>query len=172
MASGWFIVAPFGASTGSGFTGTVPPGSKVYYATGSNYTILNNDFSSNNATPVIIGGKKWEVVLGPFATKQEAESASPASALSVIAGVVAAGVATAGGGTNPAGEFGAGQQAASNALSGLSAIGDFFSRLAQANTWVRVGKVVVGGLMLIIGVSKMTGADNQIVRLASKIPVI
>lgn len=39
----------------------------------------------------------------------------------------------------------------SNTLSGLNAIGDFFGRLTESQTWVRVGEVVAGGLILYLG---------------------
>lgn len=38
-----------------------------------------------------------------------------------------------------------------NPLSGINAIGDFFNRLTQAQTWIRVGEVVAGGLLLYLG---------------------
>jgi hypothetical protein len=37
-------------------------------------------------------------------------------------------------------------------LSGLAAIGDFFSRLSQPNTWARVGEVLIGSMVLGVGV--------------------
>jgi hypothetical protein len=37
-------------------------------------------------------------------------------------------------------------------LSGVNAIGDFFQRLTQKATWVRVGEVIAGGVILFIGV--------------------
>lgn len=40
-----------------------------------------------------------------------------------------------------------------NPLSGVNAIGDFFNRLTQPNTWVRVGEVVAGVLLLYLGLS-------------------
>lgn len=40
-------------------------------------------------------------------------------------------------------------------LSGVAAIGDFFSRLTQKNTWVRVGEVVIGLVLLGIGVNAL-----------------
>jgi hypothetical protein len=48
--------------------------------------------------------------------------------------------------------------AASNAanITGLPAIGDFFNRLTQANTWVRVGEVVAGLILLYVGVNALT----------------
>ena len=42
-----------------------------------------------------------------------------------------------------------------NPVSGLAAIGDFFARLTQRNTWVRVGEVAVGVILLAIGVNAM-----------------
>jgi len=36
-------------------------------------------------------------------------------------------------------------------LGGLAAIGDFFNRLTQGNTWLRVGEVAAGLLILYIG---------------------
>lgn len=50
---------------------------------------------------------------------------------------------------------GAASGAVSN-LGGLSAIGDFFNRLTQSNTWLRVGEVVVGVLILYIGLKATT----------------
>ena len=43
-------------------------------------------------------------------------------------------------------------------LSGAAAIGDFLSRLGQASTWLRVGEVVLGLVLIAIGVAKMTDA--------------
>src|ERR1700735_3795899 len=36
-------------------------------------------------------------------------------------------------------------------LSGVDAIGDFFSRLTEANTWIRVGEFAGGALLLHVG---------------------
>lgn len=43
-------------------------------------------------------------------------------------------------------------------LTGLAAIGDFFQRLSQASTWVRVGEVVLGLILLSVGVARVTNA--------------
>jgi hypothetical protein len=73
---------------------------------------------------------------------------------------VAAGLAHESGttpsGTNP---LTTGQQAASgatSALGGINAIGDFFNRLTEKNTWLRVGEVVAGLLLLYIGLKATT----------------
>lgn len=52
--------------------------------------------------------------------------------------------------------------ASANPLSGLQAIGDFFSRLTQANTWLRVGEVVLGVMLITSGILKLTGADGDL----------
>lgn len=44
----------------------------------------------------------------------------------------------------------------------LSAIGDFFSRLTQANTWLRAGEVLLGIILLGVAVARMTGTQNAI----------
>jgi hypothetical protein len=38
-------------------------------------------------------------------------------------------------------------------LSGLSAIGDFFGRLTQANTWIRVLEMILGVGLVIVGMA-------------------
>jgi hypothetical protein len=45
----------------------------------------------------------------------------------------------------------AGQAGTIPGLSGIDAVGDFFSRLTEVNTWIRVGEFAVGGLLLYIG---------------------
>jgi len=39
----------------------------------------------------------------------------------------------------------------SSALGGLDAIGDFFVKLGQANTWIRVGEVLAGVILVTVG---------------------
>lgn len=42
-----------------------------------------------------------------------------------------------------------------NAIPGLSQIGDFFGRLGEASTWVRVAEVVLGVVLIAVGTSKL-----------------
>lgn len=51
---------------------------------------------------------------------------------------------------------------ATAAPTGLAAIGNFFGDLSQANTWIRVAKVLIGGTLLIVGLAKLTGVDKQV----------
>jgi hypothetical protein len=55
----------------------------------------------------------------------------------------------------------------SNPLSGLSAIGDFFSRLTEASTWLRIAEAVLGIGLIIVGLAKLAG-DSAIGRAATK----
>jgi hypothetical protein len=58
-----------------------------------------------------------------------------------------------------------------NPLSGVNAIGAFFNKLGEANTWIRVGKVVIGGLLLVVGLVHITGAAGAVADAARKVPV-
>ena len=56
-------------------------------------------------------------------------------------------------------------------LSGVNAIGQFFNSLGEASTWIRVAKVLAGGVLLLIGLAHMTGADNAVASAARKVPL-
>jgi len=43
-----------------------------------------------------------------------------------------------------------------NPLHGLEAVGDFFNRLSQGQTWVRVGEVALGGILVYAGIRALT----------------
>ena len=45
-------------------------------------------------------------------------------------------------------------------LTGIDAIGDFFHRLTEGETWTRVGEVVLGVILLYAGVKALTGAGS------------
>lgn len=52
--------------------------------------------------------------------------------------------------------------AATTALNPFSSVLGFLQGLTSANLWVRVAKVAIGGAILIIGISKLTGIDKQV----------
>ena len=66
------------------------------------------------------------------------------------------------------GSAGSQGQAIGNAapnIAGVAAIGDFFNRLTQTNTWIRVGEFVAGGLLLYLGLNaamRGTAAGNAV----------
>ncbi len=94
-------------------------------------------------------------VAGPYATKAEAQAWQTSANTA---------------GNSPGSVVGGVTNAAVNAT-GINAIGGFFSALGEANTWIRVAKVVVGGALLIIGLVHITGADNAVASIARKVPV-
>lgn len=46
-------------------------------------------------------------------------------------------------------------------ISGLAAIGDFFARLTEANTWIRVGEFLAGGIILYVGLKAIVTPPGQ-----------
>src|ERR1700749_2683034 len=59
----------------------------------------------------------------------------------------------------------AADKGATTALGGINAIGDFFNRLTEANTWIRVGEVVAGVLLVYLGLKATmsgTAAGNVV----------
>lgn len=58
-----------------------------------------------------------------------------------------------------------------NPLTGINAIGAFFNKLGESNTWIRVAKVVIGGVMLIVGIAHITGTQNALMDAARKVPL-
>jgi len=73
--------------------------------------------------------------------------------------------------TSPAQANANATQTVENAVPGLSQVGTFFASLGQANTWIRAGKFVIGGLLLVIGLVHITGADNALASAARKVPL-
>lgn len=45
-----------------------------------------------------------------------------------------------------------------NPLSGIAAVGDFFQRLTQAATWLRIFEIGIGILLVGVGIASMTKA--------------
>jgi 2-keto-4-pentenoate hydratase len=57
----------------------------------------------------------------------------------------------------------------------LKTVDQFLGQLSSANTWIRVGKVVLGGALLLIGLAKITGVDGQVKsvgKIVSKAPLL
>jgi hypothetical protein len=64
--------------------------------------------------------------------------------------------------------------AVGNPLDWLSNIGQFFSALTQPNLWLRLTKVLLGGVLVVAGLIKLTGTDKKVYGIAgmaaSKLP--
>ena len=152
MAGTWFVMIPPGYASKSDaekelvdFRVQYPAGSQAWKDASAG-RILSPSESGEGQQLV-----RWK---GPFATEAEALAAQNPRQQSV----------------NPANDA---VNAAENSssLSGLDAIGAFFSKLGEANTWIRVAKVITGGVLLIIGLAHLTGAGNAVASAARKVPV-
>jgi hypothetical protein len=42
-----------------------------------------------------------------------------------------------------------------NPLKGVAAVGDFFSRLTESSTWIRIGEFIGGGILVIVGLNAL-----------------
>jgi len=116
-------------------------------------TTYTNSSGQPGASYMIVTGTGTEItakygtvpnVLGPYATKADAQAAANDAVSSGKIGV-----------QKP-------YKGPSNPLKGLAAIGDFFQRLTQGNTWIRAGEVLLGVILLAIGVARVTGTQNLI----------
>jgi hypothetical protein len=101
---------------------------------------------------------KWK---GPYATEAEAKAAQAPRQQS----------------KNPlkdAANAAQNQTTIANPLDWLANIGQFFSALSQPNLWLRVSKVLLGGVLVVAGLIKLTGTDKKVYGLAgmaaSKLP--
>jgi hypothetical protein len=77
---------------------------------------------------------------------------------------VAAGVST---GTSALGDTATGVATANYGF----ALSSLLAALTSKNLWVRVGKVVIGGALVIIGLAHMTGASGAVATIARKAPL-
>lgn len=57
-------------------------------------------------------------------------------------------------------------------LGGLAAIGDFFGRLSEGSTWIRVGEVVLGLILLAVGVARITHAVPAATKIAKTVGAV
>jgi hypothetical protein len=115
-----------------------------------------------------IGGVEDMTVVGPYKTQAEAKAAAQGqlgSSVDIVnvEGPYATQTAAQAVVTQATQQVNKEQSAGSipNPLSGLAAIGAFFAALAEGNLWIRVAKVVAGGVILIVGLAKLTGLDAK-----------
>jgi hypothetical protein len=62
-----------------------------------------------------------------------------------------------GGGSNPL-------NAVMAPFKGLEAVGAFFNKLSEANTWLRIGEGLLGIVLIAVGLAKLTGVENFITK--------
>lgn len=115
-----------------------------------------NKGSSKPGT-VSVENVNWYNIQGPYTTQAAANAAIPAiQAANPAPGVL--GQVAADNSSNPLGA----------AASGFSSVTGLLSALGNANLWIRIVKVVAGGAILVIGLAKITGADQHLSGFAAK----
>lgn len=62
-----------------------------------------------------------------------------------------------------------GIDATAQALAPLTAIGDFFGRLTEGNTWIRIGEGLLGVLLIAVGIAHMTNAVPAATKIAKMV---
>jgi hypothetical protein len=102
------------------------------------------DKGSSAPVTISVENVSWFNINGPYTTQAAANAAIPAIQKA-----------------NPA--PGAVQQATGvNPTSAEQAVEDAYSTLTSSGTWIRVAKVAIGGVLVIVGLAKMTGAGKVI----------
>lgn len=151
MSTDWFVVYPTGENIGTVTSPVTPPGIKI----------VSVQSGSADENTLEQGGSLngYSRFMGPFSSESDAENAHPPSGGQAIKDIIGAGVAV-----------GLGDAAGiSNPLTGLAAIGDFFQRLTQKSTWVRIAEVVLGLLLVVVGLSKLSGVSSAVVKTAKAV---
>lgn len=162
-AQDWWVMAPAAASQGTPLNPVKPAGTIIINVDKGS----PEDTAIANLQNVTIGGQSFKRFEGPFATQQQAQKASPPAGLQFIGttvGIIGTAAATSAGGGLPGTSLG-------NPLSGIQAVGDFFARLTDLNTWIRVGEFVLGALLLIAGALRLSGAPADLRDIAKLTPV-
>jgi hypothetical protein len=157
MASPWWE-ASYTVITGGG---------RSAFVSGSGTRVVQAATAAAAAAAVVqeVPGAKVGAVNGPYATQAQAEQQQAKDSQAQ-----AAGTETSSGGTGTSSNPKTNVNVPSP-LTGLAAIGDFFQRLTQASTWIRVAKVITGGMLLIVGLVHITGIENKAAAIARKVPL-
>lgn len=109
---------------------------------------------STSPNTISVQNIQWFNIQGPYTTQTAANAAIPAIQKANPAPGVLGQVAKDNS-SNPLGK-------AAAAASDVSSVVGFLSTLGEANTWIRIAKVVGGAIILFIGLAHLTGADKAI----------
>ena len=107
--------------------------------------------NAGSSSPVTISVENvtWYNINGPYTTQAQANAA--------IAAIQAAHPAP--GELSQIVDSATGQPQSSNSAAGLTT---FLSELGNSGTWIRVAKVIIGGVLVIVGLARLTGAGKVI----------
>ena len=154
----YWIIAPAGENASSGPLGlgaVVPAGARIVStAAGSAQDKAFNAALLDNNSP--LPEKGWQLITGPFPTEAQAKAFSPASAWQALGGAIGGATSLLIAGKVTTGSVVAGE----NAGAGL---GDWQLSLSGVGAWFARGlKLLFGGILMIVAVLHLTGADNKL----------
>src|SRR5215469_7410918 len=89
-----------------------------------------------------------KLLAGPFATQQDAQDWANAYEKNPN-------TLHAGSGLSPSTGTVKGDRPPAGLPTGLAAIGDFFARLTEGNTWIRIGEALLGIVLMAVGVARL-----------------
>ena len=152
MAGTWFVMIPPGYASKStaekelvDFVISYPAGSKAWADANSGQIVQGAEGNTGNPQ-VSEQLVKWQ---GPFATQAQAKAAANPQQQS----------------PNPVND------AVNAAQNATGSIGSLISALTSSNTWIRVVKVIIGGVLLIVGLVHITGVSGTAADAARKVPL-
>lgn len=137
-----------------------------YYNTESGQLTQGNNLENlgNN----LVGGAGWHELNVPGSATQAQAAKEAVREFPKGKAPTSQGVA------NPSADAGraAAQTVGGNPLAFLGDIANFFGDLSQASTWIRIAKVLVGGVLLIVGAARLTGASKVVDTAAKAAPLL
>ena len=150
----------------------VPPSEQGDSTRPSNAKLISTPDSGAEYNALVTGGSYNGLARyqGPFTTESAAQAApanggNPGLLQEIGAGAGAAAETGSLGGLSPTPQV-------SNPLDYLQSIGDFFSRLSEANTWIRLAKIVIGTGLIVVGVAHLVGAGKIVEDVAGSVPPV
>jgi len=118
---------------------------EVFQETGVAAIAENVNIKIGSASGWLFGDKTY----GPYPTQAQAQAQKNAHPPTGIASKI--------------------HSALSGATTAATGVGDFLGRLTQASTWIRVGEVLLGLALIIVGLAKLTTAVPAATKIASAI---
>jgi hypothetical protein len=137
MATDYWVLVP--TANEMNVAGTV---ANAFIVTTPQGSALDNELLGNYAGEVTVGGKSGYLRAGPYTSLAAAQAYLKVGAKTASTPIPGVGITPSG------------QVTVSNPLGILS-------DLTNPTLWLRVTKVVVGGIILIIGLAKLTGLEQS-----------
>jgi hypothetical protein len=137
------------------------PGPAPGGPTDKSYYVSPTGTIQRQTNPLLAAGLNATSWSGPYT-----QAAAKAEANNVAARISAGAITAAVPGISP-GVANAPDKAVANSLDWGKALSNFLGDLTQVGTYVRIAKILIVGVLIIVGISKMTGFDNAVAKTAT-----